>query len=84
VERAIIKLSGNAHVMAFMPFQCILIVDGDDALVFFRDEDQLRSIFCALLGAISIVDVLGAALLIAHPATHLGFFGRFVFGNGQG
>lgn len=35
VERAIIKLAGNTYVMPFMPLQGILIVDIDDALVFF-------------------------------------------------
>jgi len=70
--------------MPFMPFQCVLIVNIDNALVFFRNEDQLRSVFCALLGAIGIVDVLGAAFLVADPAAHLGLFGSFVFGQGQG
>jgi hypothetical protein len=35
VERAIIELAGNTYMMPFMPLQCILIVDIDDALVFF-------------------------------------------------
>ena len=35
VERAIIELAGNTYVMPFMALQRILIVDIDDALVFF-------------------------------------------------
>ena len=35
VERAIIKLAGNAYMMPFMPLQRVLIVNIDDALVFF-------------------------------------------------
>jgi hypothetical protein len=41
VESAIVKLAGNAYVMPFMPFQCVLVVHIDDALVFFGNEHQL-------------------------------------------
>ena len=35
VERAVIQLAGDAYVMPFVTLQRILIINGDDALVFF-------------------------------------------------
>jgi hypothetical protein len=84
MKSAIIQFPGNADVVSFMPLQGVLIINVDDAFVFFGNKHEFRSSFSALLGARRIVDVLGSAFLIAYPSAHFGGLGSFIFGHGQG
>ena len=71
MQGAVIVLSGDADMMAFMALQRILVVNVINLVALISYHNQIGAYLYALLGAFGIGFVLGATFIIAYVTTDL-------------
>src|SRR3954466_1187821 len=72
VQAAVHHRTGDLHMVAFMAFDGVLVMDSDDFLLVVGDQDGLGAAPDAGLGARFALGVraLGAAFVVHYPAGH--------------